>query len=106
QEQNRHDGEPDSSEPHRPITVSVTVALYRPGATAGRGAVKPRLVGQTSPAPALGAAVVPTSRSGAGAIGIATFVPPPSWPLFGAEAAAIPSGRSAGANADLCTARA
>ena len=56
----------------------------------------------SSPAPALGAAVVPTSRSGAGAIGIAAIAPPasepPSCPPAGAVPA-IPSGRSAGAKA-------
>jgi len=53
------------------------------------------LVGQTSPAGALGAVELAICRSGAGAIGIAT-----SDPLGGA---AIPSGRSAGANAERWT---
>ena len=55
---------------------------------------------------ALGAEVVPISRSGAGAIGIGAIAPPPScppnWPPAGA-AAKSPRGRSDGENADRCT---
>ena len=61
-----------------------------------------RLVVQLSPDAALGAAVVPTSRSAAGATGRAARAPPasagPSCPPAGAVAER-PSGRSAGANA-------
>ena len=63
---------------HRPMAVNVTVAVYRPAGTTGSGPVKLTLVGQTSPLPALGAAVVPTRRSGAGAMGIAALAPPAS----------------------------
>ena len=56
---------------HRPMTVNVTVAVYRPADTVGRAETNPSLVSQTSPPEALGADVVPTSRSGAGTIGIA-----------------------------------
>ena len=60
---------------HRPMAVYVTVAVYRPGGTTGSGDVKLTLVGQASPLAALVAAVVPTRRSGAGAMGIAALAP-------------------------------
>jgi hypothetical protein len=60
------------------MTVKVTVAVYRPGGTKGSGEVNPTFVAQASPVAALGAEVVPISRSAAGAIGIAAIAPPVS----------------------------
>src|SRR6476660_5393811 len=48
---------------HRPITVNVTVAVYLPAGTTGSGETNPTRVSHTSPAAALRAVVVPTSRS-------------------------------------------
>ena len=77
--------------PHRPITVKVTVAAYRPAGTTGSGETKPRRVSQTSPATALRAVVVPTSRSGDGAIGIAAIAPPASPPPIVPPVGAVPA---------------
>ena len=60
------------------MTVYVTVAVYLPGGTTGSAETKLTFVGQASPPDALRADVVPISRSGAGAIGIAAFAPPVS----------------------------
>jgi len=91
---------------HRPMTVYVTVAVYRPGGTVGNADVKLTFVGQASPPAELVDAVVPMSRSGAGAIGIAALAPAPScgpiWPPVGADAV-MPSGRSAGWKAERWT---
>ncbi|HET7648593.1 MAG TPA: hypothetical protein VFK17_08485 [Gaiellaceae bacterium] len=86
----------------------MTVAVYWPAGTAGSAEVKPTFVVQTSPLAGAAAAVVPTSRSAAGGIGIAASVvdetPAPSVAPAGAVAER-PSGRSRGANAVRCTAR-
>jgi hypothetical protein len=62
------------------MTVKVTVAVYRPGATKGSGETNPTFAAHASPVAELGAEVVPISKSAAGAIGIAAIAPSASSP--------------------------
>jgi hypothetical protein len=65
--------------------VNVSVAVYRPGLTAGSGEAKPTRVGQTSPETGLGADEVASSRSAAGGIGIVVIVRVPGAVLHRLE---------------------
>ena len=49
---------------HRPITVNVSVAVYRPGPPPAVGEAKPTRVGQTSPETGLGADAVREQQVG------------------------------------------